>query len=284
MSRMVSYAQNREDVLLARVFPADRPGFYVDVGAYDPTSCSITRHFYNHGWHGVNVEPAPAAAERIRAARPRDNTVNLALSNREGTLTFFEAEPKHAGLSTLDRAQAEVHRRRGVTMNEYDVPVITLAKLCEMHCPAAIDFISVDVEGHERQVLEGMDFTRFRPTVMVVEATRPMATEQTHGQWESILLNAGYRYATFDGLNRYYVDAPRADEFIPKLAVPPNVFDDFIPYEYSSRIEELEREVKALRALVGAGRYVASALNQGHKAATDMALALRDRLQGRRED
>jgi hypothetical protein len=135
-----------------------------------------------------------------------------------------------------------------------------------------------------RQVLEGMDFTRFRPTVMVVEATRPMATEQTHGQWESILLDAGYRYATFDGLNRYYVDAPRADEFIPKLAVPPNVFDDFVPYEYSSRIEEFEREVKALRALVGAGRYVASALNEGQKAATNLALALRDRLRGRRED
>lgn len=283
MSRMISYAQNREDVLLARVFPTDRPGFYVDVGAYAPESCSITRHFYNRGWRGVNVEPSPAAAERIRRARPRDTTANVALSNRDGSLPFFEAEARHAGLSTLDREQAEAHRRRGVSMREYQVPVTTLASICAQHADGAIDFVTIDVEGHERQVLEGMDFARFRPTVMVVESTRPMGREPTHEQWESILLEAGYRYATFDGLNRYYVDAPRADELAPKLQVPPNVFDDYVPYEYAARIEELEREVEALRSLVGAGRYVASAVSGGQKAATALAAALRDRLLGRRE-
>ncbi len=283
MSRMISYAQNREDVLLARVFSTERPGFFIDVGAYDPTSCSITRHFYNHGWRGVNVEPAPEAAERIRAARPRDVTENVAVSNREGRLTFFEAEPQHAGLSTLDREQAEVHRRRGVALREYEVPVTTLAALCAKHCPPCIDFVCVDVEGHERQVLEGMDFARFRPTVMVVESTRPMGTEPTHGQWESILLDADYRYATFDGLNRYYVVGDRAEELCPRLQVPPNVFDDYVPYEYSSRIESLEREVKALRVLVGAAAFVASAVSEGQKAFGSARAALRDRLMGRRE-
>lgn len=282
MSRMISYAQNREDVLLSRVFSVQKPGFYIDVGAYDPTSCSITRHFYDHGWRGVNVEPAPAAARRIAAARPRDITENLAISNREGSMTFFEAEAKHAGLSTLDRAQAEAHRARGVEMKEYTVPVTTLAALCAKHAPSVIDFVSIDVEGHEREVLEGMDFTRFRPTVMLVESTLPLKSEPNHQRWESILLDAGYAYATFDGLNRYYVDSPRAEEFTEKLRVPPNVFDDYEPYEHVARVEAMQRELVALRAMVKSGRYLASAYGAGVKAAEDLRASLRDRIKGRR--
>jgi hypothetical protein len=86
---------------------------------------------------------------------------------------------------------------------EQIVPVTTLARVCEDHITGEIDFLKVDVEGHEREVLEGADWSRWRPRVVVVEAVRP-TLEPSHQAWESILLRARYEFVAFDGVNRYY--------------------------------------------------------------------------------
>src|SRR5580692_1079228 len=89
--QMTSYAANFEDVLLHRAFRGQRSGFYIDVGAYEPVDDSITNHFYENGWSGINIEPNPAPFGRLRAARGRDKNLNIGLSNREGRLTVYEA-------------------------------------------------------------------------------------------------------------------------------------------------------------------------------------------------
>ena len=76
---IISYAQTREDVLLWRALHNVHRGFYIDVGAHDPTALSVTRAFYDHGWHGINIEPNPSYAEKLRKERPRDVTLEVAL-------------------------------------------------------------------------------------------------------------------------------------------------------------------------------------------------------------
>jgi FkbM family methyltransferase len=238
---MISYAQNAEDVLLRRLFPDDYVGFYVDVGANDPIENSVTRHFSERGWRGVNVEPGRAMFDRLVIDRPRDVNLHTALSNREGVLPFFEIQP-HGSLSTLDEETARRHADAGYSVTRREMPVTTLGAVLERHAPATVDFVSIDVEAHEREVLEGVDWTRHRPRVVIVEATRPNQRAPAHEQWEPILLGQGYLFATFDGLNRFYVreeDRSLAD----RLAVPANVFDDFIPWLYAKRIRELEQSL-----------------------------------------
>src|ERR671932_817144 len=104
---MTSYAQNHEDVLLVRLFRPGLTGFYVDVGANDPVSNSVTKHFYDLGWRGINVEPATAPFERLQEARPRDVNLNIGISDHEGTLTFHEFPPGISGVSTFSAPQAE---------------------------------------------------------------------------------------------------------------------------------------------------------------------------------
>jgi hypothetical protein len=87
---MVSYAQDAEDVMLQRAFPPGYRGIYIDAGASDPFQFSVTKHFYDCGWRGINIEPVPSVWERLQNQRPRDVNLNLALSDREGTLTFYE--------------------------------------------------------------------------------------------------------------------------------------------------------------------------------------------------
>src|ERR1700735_761496 len=74
-SAVISYSQNPEDVMIARLFPHEYRGFYIDVGAADPENLSVTCHFYNQGWSGVNVEPVTKFYDRLQQMRPRDITL-----------------------------------------------------------------------------------------------------------------------------------------------------------------------------------------------------------------
>lgn len=239
---MVSYAQNCEDVLLNRIFPGGR-GFYVDVGANDPVHDSVTKHFYDRGWRGINVEPVPAKFDRLVKARDRDINLNLGVSDRETTLTFFEELGPSSALSTFSAEQAEQLRRLGATLAERPVRVTTLASILERHVPPdqGIEFLKIDAECHELQVIRGADWSRWRPRVLLIEATG-------WPDWEEHVLCAGYLTAAFDGVNNYYVRGEDAHlrEF---LRAPANVSDDFIPYTFQRQIDALKSRLAAYEEL-----------------------------------
>jgi hypothetical protein len=168
-------------------------------------------------------------------------------SDRAGELDFFEFAGRLSGLSTFERGEAEAHvKARGAAYVRRRVPVMTLAEICERHAVGEVSFLSVDVEGHELAVLRGADWRRWRPRVVVVEATRPMTSEPAHEGWEPVLLEADYLFAAFDGLNRYYVRAEDKGD-VEKLKTPVNVFDDFEPYAHKKRVERLEAELRFYR-------------------------------------
>jgi FkbM family methyltransferase len=232
---MISYAQDCEDVLLQRAFPAGYNGFYVDVGAGDPEHFSVTKHFYDHGWRGVNVEPLPDMHKRLCAERPRDINLNLGLADRVSRLTFYEV-PERDGWSTFS-SEAVSHRRAlGLAIHERDVIVTTLAQVCEEHITGPIDFLKVDVEGLEREVLAGADWSRWRPRVVVIENTRPEACDP-------ILIAAGYLLAFVSTLNRVYVR--EEDSALRSVLAPPvGPHDQYVLIEHVRVLCQLNREIE----------------------------------------
>lgn len=249
---MLSYASNREDVVLDRVFPHRSPGFYIDVGANHPVAGSVTAHFYlNRGWRGINVEPSEVFHELSRA-RVGDINLNCALSSSPGETVLYEF-PGATGLSTVssDAARAAEARLNQVSRARR-VPLRTLADICAEHVRDTIDFLSVDVEGHEFQVLSGGDWSRFRPRVVLVEATEPYSPTPNHQKWEPILLSANYLFATFDGLNRFYVRAEDRD-LLPLLTVPANVLDDYLSLTEHQALAEVDRLRQLLATAAGLG-------------------------------
>jgi FkbM family methyltransferase len=192
----------------------------------------------------VNVEPHPDAFARLAAARTRDVNLNVAVSEVPGRMIFYEF-PQTAGQDTLDADVAERMRGTGWMVREREVACRTLAQVCEEHAGGrVIDFLKIDAEGHERSVLLGMDFTRWRPRVLVIEATEPCTPIPCHDRWEDLVLPRGYQFAFFDGLNRYYV-RDEDSQLIPVLAVPANVFDDFVLYEHVAEVEAGEQRMLA---------------------------------------
>ena len=238
---MISWAQNQEDVVLARAFEGVTDGFYVDVGAMHPDEGSVTKHFYDRGWTGINVEPNSAFHAQLVAARPRDVNLCVALGTEPGRALLHRVG--EAGLSSLDPAVIDTAKRRGEPVVEEMVEVTTLAEICRRHVRGSIDFLKIDVEGFEEQVILGGDWKTFRPRVVVVEATRPDTAEPSHEAWEGLLLDAGYRFCLFDGLNRFYVRG-ESPELVARVSAPANVFDDYV----SARTARAEARIRELKA------------------------------------
>ncbi|EIE97091.1 FkbM family methyltransferase [Saccharomonospora glauca] len=260
---MISYAQNAEDVVLARLFRTQSEGRYVDVGAGDPVEDSVTKHFYEKGWSGINIEPVPELADRLRKARPRDVTLQLALGATKGKATLHVV-PDAWGRATLDERLAQRYRERERwRVEDVETEITTLAAVLDEH-PGDVDFLKVDVEGAEREVFEGADWTRHRPRVLLVEATEPGSPTPAHEQWEPILLDAGYRCALFDGLNRFYAQADD-EEALACLSVPANVFDEFERHEVARMREQAEKTAVARAGESGYIRRLEQRLQQEQK-------------------
>lgn len=110
-------------------------------------------------------------------------------------------------------------------------------------------FQKIDVEGREEKALRGNVWSRERPWIVLVEATRPESQVDSDGAWEPILFRADYCFAYADGLNRFYV-AKEHSELIPALTFPPNVFDDFKLYgqhQAELRARRAEIDLEAIR-------------------------------------
>ena len=222
---------------LRRAFPTKTDGYYTDIGAATPINHSVTKFFYDQGWSGINVEPMLDFYRLLEVDRPRDLNLNCGVSDKEGSLTLHEATGS-IGRSTFEIEACEGWKAYdGQEFVSREVPVVTLSQICEKHVDRTIDFLKIDVEGHEHFVVQGMDFRRWRPIVIVLEGSPE--------RWEHLLTSADYLFAAEDGINRYYV---RTEDrhLIPKLAAPISILDDYKLFEHEQLVRELRAQNEAL--------------------------------------
>ncbi|WP_346308584.1 FkbM family methyltransferase [Limnohabitans sp.] len=245
----VSYAQNYEDVMLWRALKNIENGFYIDVGAAWPDEDSVTKAFYDIGWRGINIEPNPSHYDSLKNQRQRDTNLKVAVGDKAGILTMnFLGE---TGLSTLVEEIANQHQANGWEISQKTVMVQTLQSICELYTPAGqvIHFLKIDVEGFEAEVLRGHDWFKYRPWIILVEATLPMTQHESYETWEPILQKAEYVFAYTDGINRYYVSQEKASELLKVLRYPPNVFDGYIRFQqHAAEQREQQAREEALAA------------------------------------
>jgi FkbM family methyltransferase len=207
----LSFSQEGEDLVLARLFDGRSRGFYVDVGAHHPTRFSNTYRFYRRGWRGINVDPRSGFTRAFGRARPRDVNLNWAVGNPPGERTYFEFnEP---ALNTFDPALAA--ERDG--LREYrltgkrSVPIRPLAAILRDYVPAGerVSFLTVDVEGLDLEVLTSNDWDAHRPEAIVAELQGGVTLNDVATSPVSAYLAArGYRPASKLVRSVVYVRAP----------------------------------------------------------------------------
>ncbi len=202
---MARVPPDHETQLIAAFF-GDRKSYFVEVGANEPRARSQTFHLEQAGWTGVLIEPQPALAAQLRAQRSV-KVFAVACSSPENagrTLPLHVAGP----LSSLDRARMAPGASPEALI---EVPIRTLdSVLEEASAPEGFDFLSIDVEGHELEVLRGFDIARWRPRLLLLEDH--VADLSKH----RALKTAGYRIIRRYENNGWYVPREAADK--PRFA------------------------------------------------------------------
>ncbi len=167
------FGQYGEDLILARLLDGQAMGFYVDVGAHHPVRFSNTYLFYQRGWCGINIDAMPGSMKKFNKVRPRDINIECGVASSAGKLMYYRFnEP---ALNTFDVAEATYKNKQPYQMIEtIEVAVERLDVLLSRYLQAdqKIDFLSVDVEGKDEEVLRSNDWNRYRPRFILAETLR----------------------------------------------------------------------------------------------------------------
>jgi FkbM family methyltransferase len=220
----ISYAQNFEDVILWRALKHVKDGFFIDVGAQDPISDSVSRAFHEQGWHGVHVEPSQSYADALRRVYSEDAVIQAMVGEFPGEGEFFEIEG--TGLSTADSIVASRHQLFGRQFKTHSASIVTLASILDEHAQHEIHWLKIDVEGSEASVIRSWAPSEVRPWVVVVECVDPIAQQDNSHVWEAELCGLGYQLVYRDGLNRFYLSDKKA-ALKSAFEIGPNIFDGF---------------------------------------------------------
>jgi hypothetical protein len=194
--RQISYSQEGEDLLLSRFLENVPSGFFVDVGAHDPVRFSNTYLFYKRGWRGINIDAAPGLRRRFQYLRPYDTTIEALISSKSDPLTFYLFnEP---ALNTASPDIADQHVSDGSKYRVIEKKVITpwpLQHIFDNYLPEnqTIDFLSVDVEGLELEVLSSNDWSRYSPKLVMAEMLNTDLEAVMHHEVTKFLRLQGYK-------------------------------------------------------------------------------------------
>jgi FkbM family methyltransferase len=237
---MISYAGNREDVLLMRAFGAIDAGFYIDIGAYRPNHESVTKIFSDKGWSGINVEPGQFYPEFV-AARPRDINLHGAVLDFDGEAQFIPSDI-HPACSVVTAIDAATCDRSAALI----VPAIRMETLVERYVgDRHVHFLKVDAEGSEPAIFASADWKSFRPEVILVEATAPFTNDRVDDAWNYHLTTSAYEHVYFDGINCWFV-REESRHLATHFRIPVNQLDYFQAYD--TRMEERHNELNRLTA------------------------------------
>lgn len=200
--------EEAEKHLVRRFLDAEKPGYFVEVGANEPRSeVSQTWHLEQLGWRGLLIEPVDYLYRQLVPARPGSKVVQAACSSPEKTGEAELLIPK----SDSGLAGALASLEEGLDHAAYDdyerqkVNVVTLNKLLETESQDHIDFLSIDVEGTELDVLKGFDIARYRPRLLLIEDRLVYLEKHLY------LKRHGYKLVKRTGFNNWYI--PGTEEF-----------------------------------------------------------------------
>jgi FkbM family methyltransferase len=200
------YSQHNEELIVRDFFHDKRDGVFLDVGCASPIQDSNTYYLEKHlGWSGLAVDALPEFIQPWARKRPRSRFFNFYVSDHAGTVEpFYRAALR--GTSSAVKPEKGPGGKE-MASQEIQVPTTTLDKLLDTNGVKHVDFLSMDIEGHEPPALAGFDIDRFQPALACIEA-KPENREKIAAYFRAHGYERLERYLAHDPVNYYY--APRA--------------------------------------------------------------------------
>lgn len=189
-----SWSQEGEDMVLRRIFESKKDGFYVDVGAHHPMRFSNTYLFYKKGWKGINIDAMPGSMNLFKKFRPRDINLELGVARQAGTLDYYVFNER-----ALNGFSKKLSAERSQASNPYHVKkvikvdVMPLSEIFDRHLGVReIDFMSVDVEGLDMDVLKSNNWSVYRPNFVLAEILRSSFHDLNQEPLVLFMIEQGY--------------------------------------------------------------------------------------------
>ncbi|WP_081712573.1 FkbM family methyltransferase [Flavobacterium limnosediminis] len=189
----ISFSKSGEDMQLKQLLKVNRKGVYVDIGCWDPVKASNSYYFHLRGWKGICIDPNPKMQELFAQKRKSDIFVNRAVGLGNEKLTYYMLEDSLSSMNTLDFNFIQHHQLEDKVVAKKEIQTVSLQSVLEQYIKDGelIDFLDVDVEGFDLEVLQSNDWERFRPKVILIE-TNNFLNEDFNSDVSLYLMNKNY--------------------------------------------------------------------------------------------
>lgn len=166
-SKKISYSLSSVDLIVDYIFKYKNDGFYIDVGCQHPISNNNTYILYKKGWNGINIDLDKKNIDLFNISRPDDTNINIAVSDKSGNVNLFYY---HDGspINTINSQNADYQKNKFKKIKL--IKSETLNKiLANINFNKKVDYLNIDVEGHELNVLKGFNILKYRPSIISIE-------------------------------------------------------------------------------------------------------------------
>jgi len=189
-----SYSQYGEDLVIDGILENKKTGFYIDIGANDPTLLNNTKRFYDKGWSGINIEPNPILFKKLTEQRTRDINLNVGIGIQTEELPFYILSADTLSSFSYRDAKQNCKEFKERIVETLNIPIKPIIHIFDTYVKdKKIDFLSIDVEGFELGILQNNDWDRYRPKLILIELqnnTRDLLSYLKKNNYELVFKNS----------------------------------------------------------------------------------------------
>lgn len=188
------FSQDGEDFILSKNYDLKKPGFFVDIGSADPIRANNTYWFYLRGWRGLCVDASPDLGNLYKKHRPKDRFINAFVGKKSGNREFFIFNEPFLNTGCLKRKKYLIKKTGYKFQKKIHVPQLPLREILKQNLSESkkIDFMSLDVEEGELEVLQSNDWVSFRPRLIIMEVLNPDREKVGESTSSKFLKRLGY--------------------------------------------------------------------------------------------
>jgi FkbM family methyltransferase len=175
-----AYSSEGEDLILRRIFDKKQRGVYIDVGAHHPFRVSNTYLLYKQNWTGINIDPMPGSQALFNKHRPKDTNLEIGVSVAKQQLTYFIFNEPALNTFSPEKVKEYTQIDQYWVIAEKKIETWPLAEILDKYLAkdVNIDFLTIDAEGLDLEVLRSNNWDKYRPTYVLAESS-PFEVFQT---------------------------------------------------------------------------------------------------------
>ena len=190
------YGEFGEDIFVSRLFKDFKKGRYIDVGCYHPFKGSLTAKLYEKGWNGVNIDLSQTTIDLFNISRKKDINLNIAVTNFDGETFYYENSPINQQNSLIKSNEQQL---------KVKIKCSTLNSILKQNNIDSFDYLNIDVEGSEMEVIEGIDFDKFNPRLITIENNDLLLEDYFKSKVYELLIKNGYVLINKIGVTNFFI-------------------------------------------------------------------------------